>query len=101
MQATYTKLRTGAWGVKLTGVVGSTVPANVTVTKRDGTAKAERIAEVLWRGDGAMICTIAAGAARASAYGGTGYRARGCKTGGNCSSFGSGKSCGADDCDGY
>ncbi len=33
-------------------------------------------------------------------------RARGgyvkqCKTGGNCSSFGSGRSCGAPDCDGY
>ncbi len=26
---------------------------------------------------------------------------RACKTGGNCSSFGSGRSCGAPDCDGY
>ena len=27
--------------------------------------------------------------------------ARACKTGGNCSSFGSGRSCGGQDCDGY
>ena len=26
---------------------------------------------------------------------------RECKTGGNCSSFGSGRSCGAEECDGY
>jgi hypothetical protein len=32
-------------------------------------------------------------------YGGRGRRA--CKTGGNCSSFGSGRSCGGHDCDGY
>ena len=35
------------------------------------------------------------GAARRGGY------ARACKTGGNCSSFGSGRSCGAPDCDGY
>jgi len=59
MQATYTKLRSGAWGVKLTGIAG-TVPATVTVTKRDGSTKVERIADVVWKGDGAMICTLAA-----------------------------------------
>ncbi len=29
------------------------------------------------------------------------YSRRRCETGGNCSSFGSGRSCGAPDCDGY
>ena len=37
---------------------------------------------------------------RAARYYG-GSRSRACKTGGNCSSSGSGKGCGSDECDGY
>lgn len=57
--ATYTKLRTGAWGLR---IVGPT-PApgeQVTVTKRGGVTKREQVRAILWRGDGVALATIAA-----------------------------------------
>jgi hypothetical protein len=45
--ATYTKLRSGAWGLRVTGGVptpGSPVP----VRKRDGTVNAEVVGRVIW-----------------------------------------------------
>ena len=64
MGATYAKLNTGAWGVRVAGpkpVEG----VGVLVTKRDGTAKTEVIERVLWSGQGVYLCAIAPkGAAR-------------------------------------
>lgn len=61
MNATYTKLRTGEWGVKISGVstpVSFTPNYSVTVTKKDGTQKSERIAKIVWQGEGVAVCAI-------------------------------------------
>lgn len=58
--ATYTKLQSGEWGIRVQGNkpgVGSTL----TVTKKDGTAKTETVAQVVWSGQGVHICAIARG----------------------------------------
>jgi hypothetical protein len=62
MEATYTKLKDGSWGIRYAGIPrqGSTV----TVRRKDGTTKQEKIAKVLWTGkdrDGETIslCSIA------------------------------------------
>lgn len=48
---------------------------------------------------GAKVAAAPAQPRRAGAY--QGRRGKACITGGNCSSFGSGRSCGGHDCDGY
>jgi len=96
--ATYTKLRTGAWGVRVPS--GRVQPGDtVTVTTRAGERKIEEIERVVWTDGQIAICAVrrAGGASTPAGRG----RGRGCITGGNCSSFGSGRSCGASDCDGY
>jgi hypothetical protein len=55
---TYTKLRNGNWGVRgfrlLAGIT-------ITVTKKDGTVKTEKIDRILWQGDDGMcLATIIA-----------------------------------------
>jgi hypothetical protein len=53
---TYRKLRSGVWGLR---VEGSTWPgAVVTVVKRSGETKTERVGRVLWAGEGVSLCTI-------------------------------------------
>lgn len=94
MATTYTKLRSGEWGVKVNGA--AKVGDRVTVTKKDGGTKVETIAQVVFSGNGVTLCAIRRDASPARASG-----KKQCATGGNCSSFGSGKSCGADDCDGW
>jgi len=62
MQATYTKLRNGFWGLRVTGF--QVTPQNgdtVTATRRDGRQKRETIGRVLWCGDGIAICSKQAG----------------------------------------
>lgn len=107
---TYTKLKDGSWGVRATGGQHLTAGATVTVAKRDGTTKTETIKAVLWSGDGVTLASIAAGKSAGKNYDPqkfNGYGARrggyskACVTGGNCSSFGSGRSCGGHDCDGF
>jgi hypothetical protein len=101
--ATYTKLRDGSWGIKGQGVQeGQTV----LVTKRSGENVHERVGKILWQGsDGTVIATLASGAsvstARRTAKAMFASSRKACRTGGNCSSFGSGNSCGGYDCDGY
>jgi hypothetical protein len=57
--ATYAKLRDGSWGVRVQG--GGVEPGEtVTVTKKSGETKVERIGRVLWNGDGISLCTLAA-----------------------------------------
>jgi len=55
--ATYTKLKNGSWGIKVQGTASA--GQSVTVTKRDGSSKAELVDRVLWAGDGVAICSIA------------------------------------------
>lgn len=57
--ATYAKLRDGSWGVRVAGEVMA--GALVTVVKKSGETKQERIAKVLFSGDGVSICSIATG----------------------------------------
>jgi hypothetical protein len=59
MSATYTKLKSGDWGVRIEGsapAVGSTV----VVGKKDGTTKTETIAKVVWSGNGIALCAVVA-----------------------------------------
>jgi hypothetical protein len=76
--ATYTKLRDAAWGIRV---------------------------QVIWSGSGTHLCTFTESSAKRLGSGSVSLRPtrgrRSCVSGGNCSSFGSGRSCGAEDCDGY
>lgn len=46
--ATYTQLRDGAWGIRVAGK--ATVGQSVTVVKKSGESKVERVDKVLWSG---------------------------------------------------
>ena len=78
MPNTYTKLRSGAWGVRCTDRVG--VGDTVTVTKRDGSVKTETIHTIVWKGDGVTLAALAPKGAAAAAP------ARGRRTGCSCGS---------------
>ena len=61
--ATYTKLRSGDWGVRVTG----DAPAPgvvVTATTKAGKSEQHVIARVIWSGDGVHICAIEASGRR-------------------------------------
>lgn len=60
MNATYTKLRDGRWGLRIQGVCDSSQINQVTVTKKSGESKIEYVDRILWRGNGIMLATIAA-----------------------------------------
>lgn len=46
---TYTKLKSGFWGIRVVGK--TTAGEEVTVTKRNGEAKVEIVGRVLWSGE--------------------------------------------------
>lgn len=102
--ATPSKLKTGAWGCKVSMPV--MVGEVVTVRTSAGKTWDAKIAAIVWSSDEVAICaTVSLDRARPS---GRAPRhqfrpssRRACRTGGNCSSFGSGKSCGGHDCDGF
>lgn len=54
--ATFTKLRSGEWGVKVQGTAKA--GQQVTVTKKGGDTKQVTIAKVVWSGKGVAICAI-------------------------------------------
>lgn len=54
--ATYTKLKSGAWGVRVAGATSS--GSVVSVTTKSGKTKSETVAKVLWSGNGVSICAI-------------------------------------------
>ena len=96
---TFTKLRNGAWGVRGYGLRGGSVAY---VTKRSGEIQAVTVDRVMWSDHtGLAIASIVSDRPTAATARRTASRRRSCPTGGNCSSFGSGRSCGAPDCDGY
>jgi hypothetical protein len=65
--ATYTKLRSGDWGIRVAGTVST--GEKITVRKRDGSTKEERIAKVVWSGNGVSLCTIGAARQSSGRYG--------------------------------
>lgn len=113
INATPTKLRSGAWGAK---VQSSSVRKGdeITITTKSGKSWTATVTKVIWSGDGVSIVATESNdrpSDRGSrnwdpdAFNGYGrkrgrYR-KACVTGGNCSSMGSGRSCGGFDCDGY
>lgn len=56
MSATYTKLRSGDWGVRITGPVAQ--GDLVSVTKKSGEISWETISKVVWSGNGVSLCAI-------------------------------------------
>lgn len=58
--ASYTKLQSGAWGVRITGATPPKTGQRVTVTKKDGSTATETINRVVWSGNGVYLCAIAA-----------------------------------------
>ena len=96
---TFTKLRNGAWGVKGYDLRGGSVAY---VTKRSGEIQAVTVDRVMWSDHtGLAIASIVSDRPTAATARRTASRRRSCPTGGNCSSFGNGRSCGAPDCDGF
>lgn len=56
---TFAKLKSGAWGVRLTGADASAAAGDaVAVTKRDGTTSTVVVAQVVWAGADATLVTI-------------------------------------------
>lgn len=119
MKITYRKTKQGTW-VAYGPASEIKAGAEVTVTKANGDTKTERIesAGKPFTADGVQMCygylaaRVPASAGKPAGFASyedrneyrrnrSAYSRRQCVTGGNCSSFGSGQSCGAPDCDGY
>lgn len=84
MTASYAKLKSGDWGIRVTGGNVST-GSTVTVTKKDGTTKTETVTQVVWSGNGVTLCAVAP--SRQPARSG-GYRPQaGRRTGCACGSY--------------
>lgn len=71
--ATYTKLKSGDWGLRIIGAAGA--GATVTARKRDGSEKTVTVGRVVWSGDGVTLATIGGQASHAR-FGGR-YAGRG------------------------
>jgi hypothetical protein len=73
MATTYTKLRSGDWGIRSTETLAAGM--TVQVTKKSGESKTETVDHVIWTGNGVTLASIARSAAPASPRGS--YRRRG------------------------
>lgn len=60
MQATYSKLKDGTWGVRVefSGKGSISAGDRVVVKKKSGEKKEEVIDRVLWKGNGIFLCSI-------------------------------------------
>lgn len=60
LPATYTKLRSGGWGARVTKSTPGLLADHdiLTVTKRSGETKAERVERVLWQDDASAIVSL-------------------------------------------
>lgn len=115
--ATPTKLKSGAWGARVQAnnmrvESGDTV----TVRAKSGKSWTATISAIVWSGNGVYLCATQGSDRpartgrsarnydpnRFNGYGAPrgGFR-KACVSDGNCSSMGSGRSCGGYDCDGY
>ena len=54
--ATWTKLKSGEWGVRVEGK--ATAGQTVTVTKKSGETQTVTVGKVLWTGNGVSLCTV-------------------------------------------
>lgn len=69
MMATYTKLKSGDWGIKIVGGGALREGVQVQVRKKSGDLKYETIAKILWRGpDGTLLCAISQRSGSGSGY---------------------------------
>lgn len=57
MAATYTKLKSGNWGIRVVGSVRD--GQSITVTKKSGETKTETVSRVVWSGNGITLAAIA------------------------------------------
>lgn len=57
MTATYTKLRSGDWGIRVEGEIHA--GNSILVEKKSGETKTETVNRVIWSGNGISLCTIA------------------------------------------
>jgi hypothetical protein len=64
MATTYTKLRSGDWGIRSTETLSAGM--TVQVTKKSGESKTETVDRVIWTGNGVTLASIARSAAPAS-----------------------------------
>jgi len=55
---TWTKLRTGSWGVRIPCTSKPSIGSSVTVTKRGGETKTVTISAVVYFGNGVALCSI-------------------------------------------
>jgi len=63
--ATFTKLKTGNWGIRATAKVA--VGDRVQVRKKDGSVKTETVAKIVWTdGSSVWLCAIGAPEAKSS-----------------------------------
>ena len=56
MSATYSKLKSGEWGIRVQGTVKAVDV--VTVTTKSGEVKTETVAKVVWTGQGVTLCAV-------------------------------------------
>lgn len=87
MSASYTKLKSGEWGVRIEGTAQQ--GQQVIVKKKDGTTKTETITQIVWSGNGITLCAIGqTKAAYTPRAGGSGRSSRrGRRTGCSCGSI--------------
>lgn len=57
MTASYTKLKSGEWGIRVEGGTPKS-GERITVVKKSGETKTETIAKVVWSGNGVVLCAI-------------------------------------------
>lgn len=99
LAATPAKLKSGEWGARVQGQVD--VGDSITITTKSGKSWIATVTKVVWSGNGVSLVATESRSPINQNHGyGSGSR-KSCVTGGNCSSFGNGNSCGGYDCDGY
>ena len=67
MSASYTKLKSGDWGIRATEPI--TEGSTVAVRKKDGTVDRKVVGSIVWSGDGVTLATIASTNTRSNSYG--------------------------------
>ena len=55
-KCSYTKLKDGSWGVRVTGPIGA--GQEVTVTKANGEQKVEEVKAVIWTDGEVSVCSV-------------------------------------------
>ncbi len=81
--ASYTKLKSGEWGIRVQGAAKQW--QTVSVTTKAGKNKTETVTKVIWSGNGVTLCAIqsreTAGASRSSSRGSLRGKWTGCACG--------------------